>query len=90
MTYAAYDLLPGDGMQPRFGFLLHPLDPATGLYKDVYPFTVTASVTITGAGTSAEAKQIISTLSYNTAPDPQAADSPVQTIRTNVLQRVKD
>jgi hypothetical protein len=90
VTYVAYDLLPADGAQPRSGFLLHPLDPATGLYKDVYPFTVTAAVTTTGAGTPAEAKQIILTLSYNTAADPQAADSPVQTIRTNVPQRVKD
>jgi len=90
VTYAAYDLLPGDGTQPRSGFLLHPLDPATGLYRDVYPFSVTAAVTTTDAGTPAEAKQIILTLSFNTAPDPQAADSPVQTIRTNVLQRVKD
>jgi hypothetical protein len=90
VTYVAYDLLPADGTQPRSGFLLHPLDPDTGRYKDIYPFTVTAAVTTTGAGTPAEAKQIILTLSYNTAPDPQAADSPLQTIRTNVLERVKD
>jgi hypothetical protein len=37
VTYVAYDLLPTDGTQPRSGFLLHPLDPATGLYKDLYP-----------------------------------------------------
>ena len=90
VTYVAYDLLPADGTQPRSGFLLHPLDRDTGRYKDIYPFTVTAAVTTTGAGTPAEAKQIILTLSYNTAPDPQAADSPLQTIRTNVLERVKD
>ena len=90
VTYVAYDLLPADGTQPRSGFLLHPLDPDTGRYKDIYPFTVTASVTTTGAGTPAEAKKIILTLSYSTAPDPQAADSPLQTIRTNVLERVKD
>jgi hypothetical protein len=90
VTYVAYDLLPADGTQPRSGFLLHPLDPDTGRYKDIYPFGVTAAVTISGAGTPAEAKQIILTLSYNTAPDPQATDSPLQTIRTNVLERVKD
>src|SRR5215469_7203686 len=85
--YVTYDLLPGDGTQPRSGFLLHPLDPETGRYKDIYPFTVTAAVTTTGAGTPAEAKQIILTLSYNTAPDSQAAGSPLQTIRTDVLER---
>ena len=90
VTYVAYDLLPADGAQPRSGFLLHPLDPATGRYKDIDPFAVTAAVTTTGAGTPGEAKQIILTLSYNTAPDPQAADSPLQTIHTNVLERVKD
>jgi hypothetical protein len=46
-------------------------------------------VTTTGGGTPAEAKQIILTLAYNTAPDPQTADSPLQTIRTNALSRVK-
>jgi hypothetical protein len=90
VTYVAYDLLPADGTQPRSGFLLHPLDPDTGRYKDIYPFTVSTAVTTTSAGTPAEAKQIILTLSYSTAPDPQAADSPLQTIRTNVLERVKD
>ena len=90
VTYVAYDLLPADGTQPRSGFLLHPLDPDTGRYKDVYPFSVTAAVTTAGAGTPAEAKQIVLTLSYNTAPDPQAAENRLQTIRTNVLERVKD
>lgn len=90
VTYVAYDLLPADGTQPRSGFLLHPLNPDTGRYKDIYPFTVTAAVTTTGAGTPTEAKKIILTLSYNITPDPQAADSPLHTIRTDVLERVKD
>jgi hypothetical protein len=89
VTYVAYDLLPADGAQLRSGFLLHPLDPNTGRYKDIYPFRVTAAVTTTGGGTPAEAKQIILSLAYNTAPDPQTADSPLQTIRTNALSRVK-
>lgn len=89
VTYVAYDLLPADGAQLRSGFLLHPLDPNTGHYKDIYPFSVTAAVTTTGDGTPAETKQIILTLAYNTTPGPQAADSPLQTIRTNALSRVK-
>ena len=89
VTYAAYDLLPADGARLRSGFLLHPLDPNTGRYQDIYPFSVTAVVTTTGGDTPAEAKQIILTLAYNTTPDPQAADSPLQTIRTNALIRVK-
>ena len=90
VTYVAYDLLPADGAQLRSGFLLHPLDPNTGRYKDIYPFSVAAAVTTTGDGTPAETKQIILTLAYNTTPDPKAADSPRQTIRTNALSRVKD
>jgi hypothetical protein len=40
ITYAAYDLLPADGEAFRSGFLLHPLDPATGTYKAIFPFSV--------------------------------------------------
>ena len=91
ITYAPYDLLPADGAQLRSGFLLHPLDPGTGRYQDIYPFNVTAAVTTPGGGTPAEAKQIVLTLSYHTAPEPQAAeDNSLQTIQTNVLNRVKD
>ena len=89
VTYVAYDLLPADGAELRSAFLLHPLDPNTGRYKDIYPFSVTAAVTTTGSSTPVETKQIILTLAYNTAPDPQAADNPLQTIRTNALTRVK-
>jgi hypothetical protein len=89
VTYVAYDLLPADGTQLRSGFLLHPLDPNTGLYRDIYPFSVTAAVTTTGGDTPAEVKQIVLTLTYNTAPGPQAADSPLQMIRTHALSRVK-
>src|SRR3974390_1586492 len=35
VTYVAYDLLPADGAELRSGFLLHPLDPNTGRYKDI-------------------------------------------------------
>jgi hypothetical protein len=90
VTYVAYDLLPADGVQLRSGFLLHPLDPNTGRYKDIYPFSVTAAVTTTADGTAVETKQVILTLAYNTTPDPQAADSPLHTIRTNALTRFKD
>jgi hypothetical protein len=89
VTYVAYDLLPADGAQLRSGFLLHPLDPNTGRYKDIYPFSVTAAVTTTDGGTPAETKQIILTLAYNTTQGSEAADSPLQTIRTNALSRVK-
>jgi Tfp pilus assembly protein PilV len=92
MTYVAYDLLPADGAQLRSGFLLHPVDPGTGNYQSIYPFNVTAAVTTTGGGTPAEAKQIVLTLSYNTAPEPQAADdNPLQTaVHTDVLTRAKE
>src|ERR1700757_3596204 len=62
VTYVAYDLLPADGAQLRSGFLLHPLDPNTGHYKDIYPFSVSAAATTTGDGTPAETKQINLTL----------------------------
>jgi hypothetical protein len=90
ITYVAYDLLPADGAQLRSGFLLHPVDPSTGSSQDIYPFNVTAAVTTTGGGTPAEAKQIVLTLSYNTASEPQADDNPLQTVHTDVLSRVKD
>ena len=90
ITYVAYDLLPADGAQLRSGFLLHPVDPSTGSYQNIYPFNVTAAVTTTGGSTPAEAKQIVLTLSYNTASEPQADDNPLQTVHTNVLSRVKD
>jgi hypothetical protein len=90
ITYVAYDLLPADGAQLRSGFLLHPIDPSTGSYKDIYPFSITAAVTTTGGGTLVEAKQIVLTLSYNTASEPQANDNPLQTVHTDVLFRVKD
>jgi Tfp pilus assembly protein PilV len=91
VTYVAYDLLPADGAQLRSGFLLHPIDPSTGNYNNIYSFNVTAAVTTTGGGTPAEAKQIVLTLSYSTASEPQAAaDNPLQTVRTDVLNRVKD
>jgi hypothetical protein len=89
LTYAAYDLLPADGAEFRTGFLLHPLDPATGAYKAIYPFSVIAAITTTNAGTAAEQKQIVLTLTYNTNPEPVATDSPQETIRTNALTRVK-
>jgi hypothetical protein len=92
IAYVAYDLLPADGAQLRSGFLLHPVDPSTGNYNSIYPFNVTAAVTTTGGGTPAEAKRIVLTLSYNTAPEPQATgDNPLQTaVYTNVLTRVKE
>jgi Tfp pilus assembly protein PilV len=89
IAYAPYDLLPADGVQFRSGFLLHPLDPATGTYKDIYPFSMIAAVTTTNAGTAAEAQQIILTLTYNTDPQPLAGQSVQETIRTNALTRVK-
>jgi hypothetical protein len=89
LTYAAYDLLPADGAEFRTGFLLHPLDPATGAYKEIYPFSVIAAITTTNAGTPAEEKQIVLTLTYDTNPEPVATDNPQETIRTNALTRVK-
>jgi hypothetical protein len=89
VTYAAYDLLPADGTKFRTGFLLHPRDPASGAYKAIYPFSVIAAITTTNAGTPAEQKQIVITLTYNTNPEPAATESPQETIRTNALTRVK-
>jgi hypothetical protein len=89
VSYAPYDLLPADGAQMSTGFLLHPLNPATGAYKAIYPFSVTAAVTTTNPGTPAEGKQIVITLTYNTSPQPSATESPQETIRTNALTRAK-
>jgi hypothetical protein len=89
VAYVPYDLLPADGAQLRSGFLLHPLDPSTGAYKEIYPFIVIVTVTITNAGTPVEGKQIVLTLTYNTSPEPVSADSLQETIRTNALSRVK-
>jgi len=88
-AYVPYDQLPADGAQLRSGFLLHPLDPATGTYKQIYPFSVTVAVTTTNAGTAAEVKEIVLTLTYNTNPQPVSTDSSQETIRTNALTRVK-
>ena len=88
-AYIPYDRLPADGAQLRSGFLLHPLDPTTGTYKQIYPFSVTVAVTTTNAGTAAEAKEIVLTLTYNTNPQPISTDSSQETIRTNALTRVK-
>jgi hypothetical protein len=89
IAYAAYDLLPADGEQFRSGFLLHPLDPATGTYKAIYPFNVSTAVTVANAGTPAEQKQIVLTLTFNANPNPVATDPPQETIRTNALTRAK-
>jgi Tfp pilus assembly protein PilV len=89
MAYVPYDLLPADGAQFRSGFLLHPLDPTTGAYKEIYPFSVTVAVTTTNADTAAEAKEIVLTLTYNTSPEPVSTNSVQETIRTNALTRVK-
>ncbi|MBV8142686.1 MAG: hypothetical protein JO279_00360 [Verrucomicrobia bacterium] len=89
VTYVPYDLLPTDGDQVRSGFLLHPLNPDTGQYGNIYPFSVAATVVTTNAGTPAEARQIVLMLTYQTTPHPAAADSAQETIRTNVLTRIK-
>ena len=89
MAYVPYDRLPEDGAQFRSGFLLHPLDPSTGTYKDIYPFSVIVAVTTINAGTAAELKEIVLTLTYNTNPRPESTDSVQETIRTNALTRVK-
>lgn len=89
VAYVPYDLLPADGAQLRSGFLLHPLDPGTGAYKEIYPFSVIATVTTTNAGTPTEGKQIVLTLTYNTSPEPASRESIQETIRTNALNRVK-
>ena len=89
VTYVPYDKLPVDGEPLRTGFLLHPLDPSTGTYKDNYPFSVIAAVTTINAGTPGEGKEIVLTLNYNTNPQPAASDSPQETVRTNALTRVK-
>jgi hypothetical protein len=89
VAYVPYDLLPADGAQLRSGFLLHPLDPSTGAYKEIYPFSVIATVTTTNAGTPAEGKQIVLALTYNTSPEPASTDTLQETIRTNALNRVK-
>ena len=89
MAYVPYDRLPEDRAQFRSGFLLHPLDPSTGTYKDIYPFSVIVAVTTANAGTPAEVKEIVLTLTYNTNPRPESTDSVQETIRTNALTRVK-
>ena len=89
VAYVPYDLLPADGAQLRSGFLLHPLDPTTGTFNQIYPFSVTVAVTITNAGTLAEVKEIVLTLTYNTNPQPASTDSSQETIRNNALTRVK-
>jgi hypothetical protein len=83
------DLLPADGAEFRSGFLLHPVDPVTGAYKGIYPFTVITAITVTNAGTPAEQKQIVLTLTCSTNPDPLATNIPQETIRTNALTRAK-
>lgn len=89
VAYVPYDLLPTDGNQVRSGFLLHPLNPNTKQYQDIYPFSVTAAVTTTNAGTPDEAKQIVLALTYYTDRGPAATDSRQETIRTDALSRVK-
>jgi hypothetical protein len=89
VAYVPYDLLPADGAQLRSGFLLHPLDPTTGTFNQIYPFSVTAAVTTTNTGTAAEVKEIVLTLTYNTNPQPVSTDSSQETIRNNALTRVK-
>jgi multidrug efflux pump subunit AcrA (membrane-fusion protein) len=89
VTYVAYDTLPANGTKLRSGFLLHPLDPTTGQYKDNYPFSVKAAVATTNEGTSSELKQIVLTLTYTTSAQPQAANVTQITVRTNALNRVK-
>ena len=89
VAYVPYDLLPADGAQLRSGFLLHPLDPTTGTFNQIYPFSVTVAVTTTNAGTAAEVKEIVLTLTYNTNPQPVSTDSSQETIRNNALTRVK-
>jgi hypothetical protein len=89
VAYVPYDLVPADGSQLRSGFLIHPLDPATGLYKNIYPFNITVAVTTANIGTSGESKQIVLALTYQTRSEPQSQDSPQETIRTHALTRVK-
>lgn len=89
LAYAAYDLLPADGAEFRSGFLLHPLDPATGTYKEIFPFSVTTAITMTNDGTPAEQKQIVLILTYSTNPEPLATNTRQETIRTNALTRAK-
>jgi hypothetical protein len=91
VAYVPYDLVPADGSQLRSGFLLQPLDPATGRYKNIYPFNVTVAVTTVNVGTPGESKQIVLTLTYKTRSDPQqqSQDNPQETIRTDALHRVK-
>jgi hypothetical protein len=89
VAYVPYDLLPADGAQLRSGFLLHPLDPTTGTFNQIYPFSVTVAVTTTNAGTAAETTEIVLSLTYNTSPQPISTDSPQETIRNNALTRVK-
>ena len=89
VAYVPYDLLPADGAQLRSGFLLHPLDPTSGTFNQIYPFSVTVAVTTTNVGTAAETKEIVLSLTYNTNPQPVSTDSPQETIRNNALTRVK-
>jgi hypothetical protein len=89
VAYVPYDLLPADGAQLRSGFLLHPLDPTSGTFNQIYPFSVTAAVTTTNVGPAAETKEIVLSLTYNTNPQPVSTDSPQETIRNNALTRVK-
>jgi hypothetical protein len=89
VAYVPYDLLPEDRSQFRSGFLLHPLDPGTGTYNEIYAFSVIVNVTTTNAGTPAEGKAIVLTLIYNTNPEPVSTYSPQETIRTNAVTRVK-
>ena len=89
VAYVPYDLLPADGAQLRSGFLLHPLDPTTGTFNQIYPFSVTVAVTTTNTGTAAEVKEIVLTLTYNINPQPVSTDSSQETIRNNALIRVK-
>ena len=86
ILYAPYDALPTDGQQILGGYLFEPFDQQSQSYKHELPYSFTAAVTPSNAGTINDAKRIQMTFNY-LLPEPQGHETKAHQIQLQPVVR---
>jgi hypothetical protein len=86
ILFAPYDALPTDGQQILGGFLFEPFDQKSQSYKHELPYSFTAAVTPSNAGTINDAKRIQMTFNY-LLPEPQGHETKAHQIQLQPVVR---
>ena len=86
VLYAPYDSLPSDGQQILSGYLFEPFNQQSQSYKHDLPYSFSAAVTLSNAGTIDDTKQIQLILNY-VLPEPKGHETKAHQIQMQPVAR---